>query len=130
MNNINAVIGLEQMKHIDFIVNSHKENGKLYDDNLNNNKIQKLYRPPESESSHWIYSLLVEDRDSFQKYMKNNGIGCSPVHVRNDQYSIFKDFRTRLAGCDHFCSRMVNIPVGWWLTPDEKTYIIETINNY
>ncbi len=130
MNNINATIGIEQMKYIDNIVTAHKQNGQFYDNHLNNTRIKKLNRPQNCESSHWIYSLLVDDIEDFKKYMMDNGIGCDPVHVRNDRYTVFKQFQTELPGCDEFCSKMVNIPVGWWLTDNERNHIVKTINEY
>ena len=130
MNNINAVIGLEQMKYIDFIVEEHKKNGRYYDENINNSKIKTLYRPSNCESAHWIYSLLVNDIEQFQSYMSTNGIMCAPVHVRNDTYSIFKDMRTKLSGCDEFCNHMINIPVGWWLSSEDREKVVNLCNKY
>ena len=63
--------------------------------------------------------------------MRDAGIGCDRVHVRNDKYSVFNMYDiSKLPGCDEFCNRMVNIPVGWWLTEEERSYIVETVNNY
>lgn len=130
MNNLNAAIGLEQMKSIDFIVNSHVENGKYYDQNINNDKVTKLHRSSLG-SSYWIYSILVEDRKQFQEYMKANGIASGVVHIRNDQYTVFKEFeRDDLHGLDYFSGRLINVPVGWWLSADERQHIVDVINRY
>ena len=130
MNNINATIGLEQMKYIDNIVSSHKKNGQYYDENIDNARVKKLRRPKNCESSHWIYSLLVDSVDDFKKHMTESGIGCDPVHVRNDKYTVFADYQSKLPGCDEFCSKMVNVPVGWWLSEDDRKYIVRKINEY
>ena len=122
MNNVNAIIGLEQMKHIDFIVNSHKKNGKLYDARINNPKI---------ESSYWIYSLLVDNKEKFKQHLTMNGIASDVVHMRNDHYSVFGDFKQQdLSGTDAFCNKMINIPVGWWLSDADLDKIVDVINNY
>jgi perosamine synthetase len=132
MNNLNALIGIEQMKHIDNIVKAHKDNSRFYDENLNNRKITKLYRDPKSESSCWIYSILVEDREDFKSYLQSNGIASDVVHVRNDKYSVYKEFAGKepLKGCDEFCSKMTNIPVGWWLTEEDRVKIVNVVNAY
>jgi perosamine synthetase len=130
MNNLNAAIGLEQMKSIDFIVNSHIENGRYYDQHINNEKIVKLCRPSDG-SSYWIYSILVEDREHFQQYMRDNKIASDVVHIRNDRYTVFKEFqRDDLPNLDYFSTRLTNIPVGWWLSADERRYIVDIINKY
>jgi perosamine synthetase len=133
MNNINAAIGIEQLKNIDFVINEHKKNQKLYNDNINNKNIVKMTVSEDSESSCWIYTVLVEDRVKFQNYLSTKGIASDVVHVRNDNYSVFKKYKMAedsLVGCNEFCSKHINIPVGWWLTEDEKQYIIDCVNNY
>ena len=131
MNNLNAAIGVEQMKKVDFIVNSHIKNGEYYDKNINNPKIEKLRRLKNCSSSFWIYSILVEDKKKFEKYMKDNGIATDVVHVRNDRYSVFENFRDNsLKNLDYFSDRLMNIPVGWWLTDEQVEYITDVVNRY
>jgi dTDP-4-amino-4,6-dideoxygalactose transaminase len=39
-----------------------------------------------------MFTIVVEDRYSLQKKLRENGIESNQVHFRNDRYSIFKDF--------------------------------------
>ena len=132
MNNINACIGIEQMKFVEEIVKKHKLNHRFFQDNINNNKIIKMKENKYSESSCWIYTILTEDRDKLQKYLASKGIASDPVHVRNDTYSVFDRFKSEspLPGADEFCSKHLNIPVGWWLSEEERDYIVEVVNSY
>lgn len=131
MNNINAVIGLEQLKYIDGIIKKHKENSKYYDDNIENPKVEKLFRPEWSESACWLYSILVDNIEEFQKHMQSNGIASDRVHLRNDNYSVFSKFkRDDLNGVDEFTNHMINIPVGWWLSDEDRIKIVESVNSY
>ena len=133
MNNTNAAIGILQMNHVNDIVSAHKRNYNFYNDNINNPLITKMRIDPKSESSCWIYTVLAEDRVDFQKYLKEKGIASDPVHVRNDNYSVFKDFKKpkkELPGVEHFCSRHINIPVGWWLSDSDLEHIVNSVNDY
>ncbi len=131
MNNINAVIGLEQLKYVDFIINSHISNGKFFDQNISNKKVKKLTQSSKSESSYWIYSVLVEDRERFKKYMFDNGIATDVVHKRNDFYSVFKKYKDNsLKGLEEFESKLMNIPVGWWLSSEDREKIVNVVNAY
>jgi len=131
MNNINATIGLCQMPYLNMIVDSHIENGKFYDDNIKNNKITTLKKQSHVESASWIYSILVEDRESLKKYLYDHGIASDVVHVRNDKYTVFKDyFSGDLQGCDEFCSKLLNIPVGWWVSKENREYIVSVLNKW
>jgi len=130
MNNLNAAIGIEQLKNIRHLINQHKLNSAYYDENINNPRIKKLQRDENSDSASWIYSLLTEDREDFQSYLSKNGIASDWVHVRNDQYTIFKKFKTDLPNLDYFESRLINIPVGWWLNKSDLKHITDTVNKY
>lgn len=131
MNNLNALIGIEQMKHVEDLIGKHKFNSKFYDNHINNSKVKKMTRDPKSESSSWIYSVLVDDREDFKKYLADFGISSDVVHVRNDIYSVFKKYgKSNLPGCDEFCSKMINIPVGWWLTEEDRNKIVWVVNEY
>ena len=51
--------------------------------------------------------------------------------VRYDKYTVFKDLsRKSLPGCDFFCERMINIPVGWWLDQKDLEKIVNVVNDY
>lgn len=130
MNNITAAIGIRQMETIDSIIDLHQFNAKIYDNLIRNPNVMTLNRPPNTVSSMWIYSMLVEDRPKFKKYMDECGIATDIVHVRNDKYSVFQKFRRSLPGVDFFESRLTHIPVGWWLSEDDLNYIIECVNKY
>lgn len=131
MNNINARIGLEQLKYVDGILASHQRNGLRYEREIDNPRITKLHRPTKTQTAQWLYSVLVDDPKHFQAYMHQNGIAVDSVHVRNDGYTVFKRYaRDDLPGVDSFCSRLSNIPVGWWLTSDDVDSIVTACNAY
>lgn len=132
MNNVNAVIGLSQMPYIKDIISKHKLHGQYYDKNIiDTSRVKKLRREVNAESSYWIYSILVDDIQNFKEHLKFCGIASDVVHVRNDRYTVFKDFKNHdLPGVDEFCSKMINIPVGWWLSEKDLSHIVEAVNDY
>lgn len=128
MNDVNASIGIENFKHVDEIVGKHKINGKYYDENLKNIPgLTLLERNSDMESAFWIYSILVDRKSDFMKYMKECGIAVSQVHERNDIHTCVKDYRSLLPNLDKTISQVISIPVGWWLTKENKEYIVECI---
>lgn len=128
MNDVNATIGIENLKHINSIVDKHKENALFYDSNLDGVKgVTLLDRHFGHESSFWIYSMLVENRDGFYRWMDECKIAVSQVHERNDKHTAVKEFRTSLPTLDKTIGKVVSIPVGWWVTPEEREYIADCI---
>jgi dTDP-4-amino-4,6-dideoxygalactose transaminase len=128
MNDVNATIGMENMKHVDGLIKRHQENAKYYDANLKDtNGVTLLERRKGFESSFWIYSMLVEDRAGFYKWMKECNIMVSQLHERNDRHTCTKEFRTQLPALDRTIGKVVSIPVGWWVSDEEREYIVECI---
>ena len=128
MNDINASLGLENFKHLNQIIDSHKSNATFYDSELKDTDgITLLKRHDDRESSFWIYSILVERRQDFQKYMSEKGIATSQVHERNDIHSCTRDYKTLLPTLDKTISKVSSIPVGWWVTDEDRQYIVDCI---
>ena len=129
MNDISATIGIENLKSVDDIVGKHQDNAKYYNKHLDNSSgIRILEREEDRESSYWIYSMLVDKKQDFMKWMKECGIVVSQVHERNDIHSCVKEFKTLLPMLDEVIPQLVSIPVGWWVTKEQKEYIVDCIN--
>ncbi len=131
LNNLASIIGIEQLKTIKSKINIHKKNGKFLDRNIRNNKIKLISRLEKSESAYWIYSILVDNKNKFKKYINKKGIRCDEVSFRNDKYTIFKKYKVSpLPGTNYFDKHMVNIPVGWWINKKQIKYIAKKLNEY
>ena len=128
MNDVCAAVGMENFKHIDKLVGVHKRNAAYYDEHLQNVEgITLLKREEGFESAFWIYTLKVDDRPSFYKYMEECGITVSQVHERNDKHSCMAEFKTELPNLEKTIGNIVSIPVGWWVSEEETEYIVECI---
>jgi dTDP-4-amino-4,6-dideoxygalactose transaminase len=129
MNDVNASIGKENLKEVrENVIAKHKSNGKYYDEALKGVKgVTLLERDERMDSAYWIYSLLVEDKDKFTEHMKNCGITTSQVHERNDIHSCLSKYRTDLPNLDKIKNKLTAIPVGWWVSNEEREYIVECI---
>ena len=129
MNDVNASIGKENLKEVqENVIAKHKSNGKYYDEALKGVKgVTLLERDSRMDSAYWIYSLLVEDKDKFTEHMKNCGITTSQVHERNDIHSCLSKYRTDLPNLDKIKNKLTAIPVGWWVSKEEREYIVECI---
>lgn len=128
MNDINATIGIENLKHAEWIIGKHKNNAAYYDQELQNTPgVTLLERNPKCSSAFWIYSLLVDDRDKFYDHMKNCGIVVSQVHERNDKHTCVKEYISSLPVLDQIIGKVVSIPVGWWVDEEQRAYIVDCI---
>lgn len=127
MNDIAAAIGLANIRGVRGRIAAHQLNAQHYDQTLGSPDVY-CQDPPDPRSPAWLYTLLVENRAGFIAHMADRGIACSPVHARNDTHAAFHFPNGPLPGVDHFASRNVAIPVGWWLTMDDRRQIVEAVH--
>ena len=128
MNDVAATIGMEQLKHVKSVVDRHQANAAYYNKRLADLKgVTLLDYESDRESAYWLYTILVDDRLDFMKEMTDAGIVVSQVHSRNDEHTMMKDFRTALPGVDSFIAKQVSVPVGWWITEEQREFIADTI---
>ena len=129
MNDIAATLGISQLKNFPGLKESIKKNTNIYELRLKNVpglKVLKEY--PKASSNPWVFTVLVEHQEGFVKKMQEHQIGCSIIHPRNDHFSIFKSFQhNNLPNLDHFYNRMMNLPVGWWLSEEEAHKVCDII---
>lgn len=127
MNNVNAIIGITQLDFIDDNIMKYIDNGKYYDNALKN--VEGVTMIPyynNTEPSYWLYTIIVDRRDDFIKMMENYGITASPLHLRNDKHDVFKSTKI-LPNLDNFYSKYVHIPCGWWVSREDREYIVNAI---
>jgi len=129
MNDVNASIGLENLKVVDEeVLDIHRSNAHYYDKHLKNiDGVELLERDPRMDSTFWIYSFLVDKKQEFMDHMKEYGVMVSQVHERNDIHSCVRDFKTHLPNLDKIQPKLISIPVGWWVTEEDRKYIVECI---
>ena len=128
MNNVNATIGLCQMKYVKDVIGKYIANGKFYDESLKGIPgIEMVSYNKNTEPSYWLYTMKVEHRDDFCKMMEGNGILASQLHHRSDTHSIFKESKRELPNMELWYNSFVHIPCGWWVNEETRTKIVETI---
>ncbi len=129
MNDINAAIGVGNLNQVtQYVIPKHIENASYYDFELKNIKgVTLLERKNDRVSSSWLYTMKVENQAGFMKKMNEEGISVSRVHERNDIHSCVSKFRENLPNLDKIVREMICIPVGWWVSKEEREYIVEKI---
>lgn len=128
MNDVNAVIGIEQLKFVEKNLRAARANADWFNKALSNlDCVRPLRRPHGRQSSCWLYTVRVKRPADFIEKMSQANINAAQIHERNDNYTIFRESKTSLPGVTEFMSEYVCIPVGWWLSAAERDYIVERI---
>lgn len=131
MNDICATVGLANFRHVEKILKRHRDNAEFYNKVFANcGKVLVAPENPDGRSSYWLYTIHVSNRDEVMQKLAADGIGSSKVHARNDTHSMFEEFKVKLPNVEKFNATHLCIPVGWWVTDEEREYIAEKVIRY
>ena len=129
MNDVCAIIGHTNFNHVKEIVEAQRANAKYYYERFKDCKnIICTPENPDGKSACWLFTIHLNNRDEVMQKMKAEGIMTSKVHARNDTHSMFKDsYNPNLPGVESFNRTHLCIPVGWWVTEEDRERIADLI---
>ena len=119
LNDVAASIGLANIGHAARLVARHRDNAEWYTRTLHGAPGISL-PPSDAGASWWLYYLLADDRASLIDHLASRGVAASPVHRRNDTHPAFHFPNGPLPGVDHIAEHGVAIPVGWWVSDQDR----------
>jgi len=135
MTNIQAAIGLAQLKKIDKFIEIKRKNAKLYNSLLSD--IEGIVPPPEekwAKNVYWMYSVLVIEeefginRNQLIAYLEQKGIETRPFFYPLHEMPPYKsDGKYPIS--TYLSRRGVNLPSSVKLTPGQIAYIVDAIRN-
>jgi dTDP-4-amino-4,6-dideoxygalactose transaminase len=130
MNDIAATIGISNLQIVDQNLSIARDNAAYYKEQLEGVSGIRLLSSGSVNpviSSYWLFTLLADDLPGFSRKMGERNIAVSQVHARNDKHSCVKDFECHLPNLESVIHRHISIPVGWWVTKEDREYIVQTI---
>jgi perosamine synthetase len=130
---LQAVIGIEQMKKLDWRVNRKKELYKIYYDLLKNNENISFIKTDLDNSCPWFVDILArneKERDGLGAYLTSRGIGSRPfypaIHTQPPYSHIKGDFNNS----EDVSKRGLWLPSSSFLTDEDIERVVEAIWSY
>ncbi len=129
MNDVNATVGIHNYSEVlEKVLPVHIDNARFYNEQLKDVPgVTLLEAKNDRQSAYWIYTIKVERQQDFMDKMKECGIMVSRVHERNDIHSCVDKYKVDLPNLNNLVKEMICIPVGWWVTPEDRQYIVDCI---
>ena len=133
LTNLAAALGLAQLEQLDDFVAAKRRIGDVYDRAFVDLPLTVHAGPPETASSRWLYSVLLDeaDRDDLLAHLAAAGVGARalwrPLHLQPP----FAD-APRLGGevADDLFRRGISLPCSVRLTDQDQTRVIEALRGY
>jgi perosamine synthetase len=79
------------------------------------------------QSAHWLFGFHVDNRLSFIRALKAQGIAASVVHDGIDHNSLFGGTQPDLTNQLRFNKTQIHIPIHDALTDEQLAYVVDTI---
>jgi dTDP-4-amino-4,6-dideoxygalactose transaminase len=131
MNDVNATVGLCNLKDLQTNVRRHVDNAGFYISKIKNPNVKMITDFGGSSPTWWIFNVLLDNEDERQRFvtlLKRHRVDTSVVHTRNDTYKLFEPYKRHLPIMDNIAQRYIAIPVGWHVTDEDRQYIVDIIN--
>jgi len=128
MNDVCATVGMYNIEVAERNIAKAISNAGYFESELSGlNGIELPQTKTDRLSSYWLFTMLVENRSDFTHMMGSKGISVSRVHERNDKHTCFAKFKKDLPGLESIIDKMICIPCGWWVTKEDREYIVDCI---
>ena len=138
MNDIQAALGLNQMKRIDKYVKRRHQIAKYYDAQFRNLSLITPWQTPNFYSSYHLYPILIKSdsnkkfqKQFFEKLRKNYievNLHYIPVH-RHPYYENLGFKKNDFPVAEKFHREAISIPIYASLIGKDLDYVVKTIKN-
>jgi dTDP-4-amino-4,6-dideoxygalactose transaminase len=131
MTDIAAGMGIVGLRHYDEVINHTTNCFNLYKELLKDVQgIRVIDSKDGCKNTHWLCTVVVEDRDDFAIKMFDAGIDTNLVQVRNDVFAIFGGKRTDdLPVMNAVEEHYISLPLNMKTTEENVVYICNTIKS-
>ena len=125
MTNIQAAIGLAQLKKLDRFIEIKRRNAKLYNSLLKETGVTLPPEMPWAKSTYWMYSILVKNRDKMMKKLEKK-IDTRPFFYPNHALPPYK-INKRYPVAEKLSKRGINLPSATTLKDTDVEYVASVI---
>lgn len=130
ITDLQAVIGLEQLKKIDYRVKRKKKMYKLYYEQLKDVKEIEFISTNLEYVTPWFMDIYLEERDGLSNYLKENGIGTRKIYQPIYSQKCYQPNNIKHPVAKYYADRGLWLPSSFTLTDKEIIYICEIIRSF
>lgn len=132
MSNINAAIGIAQLKKIKAFIHRKKEIVQKYNDafiNINGLKILS-WNLKETAPFTYIVRVLNGEREDLIAFLKEKGVGTGIHYIPNHLQLFFKPFVTSLPVTEQLGEEILTLPLYYDMTDEQASTVIESVSDF
>ncbi|KDE68889.1 Pleiotropic regulatory protein [Fusobacterium necrophorum DAB] len=133
LDELHAGILAVKLPYLDKWNDNRIKNAEYYDTKLDSKKYKKMQLDEKNKSVYHMYIIQTENRDNVMQELEKKNIGYGvyypvPLHLQK----VYKDLGYKLGSmpnAEYLSERTLAIPVDPELTEEERSYIVDILNN-
>ncbi|AYZ73089.1 DegT/DnrJ/EryC1/StrS family aminotransferase [Fusobacterium necrophorum] len=133
LDELHAGILTVKLPYLDKWNDNRIKNAEYYDTKLDSKKYKKMQLDEKNKSVYHMYIIQTENRDNVVQELEKKNIGYGvyypvPLHLQK----VYKDLGYKLGSmpnAEYLSERTLAIPVDPELTEEERSYIVDILNN-
>lgn len=132
MSNINAAIGIAQLRKIESFIQKKKEIVQKYNDAFMNIDGLKIltWNLKETAPFTYIIRVLNGEREDLIEFLKEKGVGTGIHYIPNHLQPFFKPFTASLPVTEQVGEEILTLPLYYDMTDEQVSTVIESISNF
>jgi perosamine synthetase len=132
MSNINAAIGLEQMKRFDAFRHRRTTIARRYEEAFAGVSGLLLREQHLSETCPFFYVVRVLDgrRDALMDHLKHHGIMTGVHYIPNHLHRVFAERRTSLPTAERLGREILTLPLFYEMTDEQVDAVITGVRHF
>jgi perosamine synthetase len=139
ITNLQAAVGLAQLKKLSKIIKIKRKIGTLYNKKLKECSFLKipLTKTKYANNIYWVYSIILNkkiNKDDFKKYLLKNNIEVRdffyPMHLQPVFKRMYFYKKKDLTNSEYLSKHGIYLPSGPNILEKDITYITKIIKNY
>lgn len=127
---VQAVIGLEQMKKLPARIKRKKDMGRLYQKLLDGILGVELIDTDLGQVTPWFYDILCEERQGLMNFLKRKGIGTREFYPALHKEPVYNYTELSFPVAENVAKRGLWLPSAITLKDEDIAYICDSIKQY
>jgi len=135
LDSIQAIVGMHELKKLDWVTGRRIENAKRYDEGLKDvPQITIPSRNPDVKQVYHLYVIQAERRDELMAFLAEKEVETKihypiPLHLQPGLKQLGykkRDFPV----CERQAEHILSLPIHEYLTEEQIDFVIETIRHF
>lgn len=132
MSNINAAIGLAQLRKLDRFVERKRKIVRLYDQHLGSMHGMSLLKGDREETAPFCYMIRVHEgkRNDLIEHLNTRSIGSGVHYIPNHLQPFFKKYSTSLPVTEKVWREIITLPLYYDMSDGDVASVIAAVEEF